>query len=147
MKIQTVKFPETPEATVDMIDEMRPLIQGGYEALGKGDSEKDLPSHALALFWWQNNADFIELLHDDGRRVGLLMCNFHFSEGLEIRTASVVTAYIEPKYRGKGYFKMMLNYLQTVYQARHIKYIDIMVAKDVGFHFGTHTHNLYRMEL
>lgn len=146
MKIQTVKFPTTPDETMEKVKEMRPLIDK-YFAEVEGEDSSELPNEMLVMGWHAANLDFIELLDGD-KRVGLMMNQLMFHELKQERFAKLMVAYIEPEYRGKGEFKRMVEYMKTVYQARNISYIDVVLNIDQPFTLqGKEVAKVIRMEL
>lgn len=146
MKIQTVKFPSTPEATMNKVKELRPLIDK-YFAEAEGEDSSELPNEMLVMGWHSANIDFIELLDGD-KRVGLIMNQLMFHELKQARFAKLMVAYIEPEYRGKGEFKRMVDYMKTVYQARNVSYIDVVVNTNQPFTLqGKEVAKVIRMEL
>ena len=69
MKVQTVKFPQTPEATLAEIHSLRGLLDKYHmEQFGTADV---IPSEMLAIMWHAAQIDFIEALNDADERVGL----------------------------------------------------------------------------
>lgn len=146
MKIQTVKFPATPDETMEKVKEMRPLIDK-YFAEVEGEDSSELPNEMLVMGWHAANLDFIELLDGD-KRVGLMMNQLMFHELKQERFAKLMVAYIEPEYRGKGEFKRMVEYMKTVYQARNLSYIDVVLNIDQPFTLqGKEVAKVIRMEL
>lgn len=146
MKIQTVKFPTTPDETMEKVKEMRPLIDK-YFAEVEGEDSSELPNEMLVMGWHAANLDFIELLDGD-KRVGLMMNQLMFHELKQERFAKLMVAYIEPEYRGKGEFKRMVEYMKTVYQARNLSYIDVVLNIDKPFTLqGKEVAKVIRMEL
>lgn len=146
MKIQTVKFPSTPEATMESVKEMRPFIDRYFTEV-EGQDSTDLPNEVLVMSWHGVALDFIEVLDGD-KRIGLIMNQFVFNELDKQRYAKLMIAYIEPEYRGQGIFKRMIDYMKTVYQARNIAYIDVVVSNDQPFTIqGKEVARIIRMEL
>lgn len=146
MKIQTVKFPSTPDETMEKVKELRILIDK-YFAEVEGEDSSALPNEMLVMGWHAANLDFIELLDGD-TRVGVIMNQLMFHELKQERFAKLMIAYIEPEYRGKGEFKRMVEYMKTVYQARNISYIDVVLNIDQPFTFqGKEVAKVIRMEL
>lgn len=146
MKIQTVKFPSTPDETMEKVKELRILIDK-YFAEVEGEDSSALPNEMLVMGWHAANLDFIELLDGD-TRVGVIMNQLMFHELKQERFAKLMLAYIEPEYRGKGEFKRMVEYMKTVYQARNISYIDVVLNIDQPFTFqGKEVAKVIRMEL
>lgn len=147
MKIQTVPFPKTPEEAVEVMKTMQTLLAKYYDETGDGGREKDLPPEALAVFWHSYSLDFVELLNDEKQRVGVVMLSVATSEAKQERYGQVAAAYIEPEYRGQGYFKQMMKYIATVSQARQFNRIEITVPNDRVFTMGKPVGTVYRMEL
>lgn len=147
MKIQTVPFPRTPEEAVATIREIQPLLEKFYHETGESGREQDLPAEALAVFWHSYSVDFVELLDDNKQRVGLIMLSIVSSEAKQERYGQVAVAYIEPEHRGNGHFKVMLDYIKTVSQARQFSKIEITVPKGNNFTLGEAVGTVYRMEL
>lgn len=146
MKIKTVTFPATPDATMEEVKSMRPFIDK-YFAEVEGQDSTSLPNEMLVMSWHAATLDFIELLDGD-KRVGLIMNQLVFNELTKQRYAKLMVAYIEPEYRGKGEFKRMVEYIKTVYQARHIAYIDFVVNTGSPFTLeGKEVARVIRMEL
>lgn len=146
MKIQTVKFPSTPDETMEKVKELRILIDK-YFAEVEGEDSSALPNEMLVMGWHAANLDFIELLDGD-TRVGVIMNQLMFHELKQERFAKLMLAYIEPEYRGKGEFKRMVEYMKTVYQARNISYIDVVLNIDQPFTLqGKEVAKVIRMEL
>lgn len=146
MKIQTVKFPSTPEETMEKVVEMRPFIDR-YFAEVEGEDSSELPNEVLVMSWHAASLDFIELLDGD-KRVGLMMNQLLFHDLKQQRYAKLMLAYIEPEYRGKGEFKRMVEYMKTVYQARSISFIDVVVNVNQPFTLkGEEVARVIRMEL
>lgn len=147
MKIQVIKFPETPDATLAKVNEFRHLIEAYFSEVGAGPAEK-LPSEMLVIMWHSRMADFIELLNDDNERVGLLMTNLYDNEVSGKRSGNILVAYVDPKYRGQGWFKKMLSHAKIIYQARDVDYLEITVRNsDRPFTLGVETSRVYRMDL
>lgn len=147
MRIQTVPFPKSPEAAVAVIKEIQPLLGKFYDETGDTGREQDLPAEALAVFWHSYSIDFVELLDDDKKRVGIIMLSVISSEAKQERYGQVAVAYIEPEHRGNGHFKVMMDYIKTVSQARQFTKIEITVPKGKPFTMGTEVGTVYRMEL
>ena len=147
MKIQTTPFPKTPEDAVEAIKQMQPLLANYYTEIGDEGREKDFPPEALAVFWHSYSVDFVELLNDSNKRVGLVMLSVVTSEAKHERTGQIAVAYIKPEYRGQGYFKQMIDYIKVVSQARQFSRIDITVSNERLFTLGTPISTVYRMEL
>lgn len=147
MKIQTVPFPKTPEDAVETMKAVQTLLAKYYDEIGDGGREKDLPPEALAVFWHSYSLDFVELLNDEKQRVGIVMLSVATSEATQDRYGQIAAAYIEPEYRGQGYFKQMLSYIATVSQARQFSRIEITVPNGQTFTMGKPVGTVYRMEL
>ena len=135
MKIQTVKFPSTPEETLEQVIKMRPFIDKSFAEM-------------LVMMWHSASLDFVELLNDEGERVGLAMNQLLFHEGKGERMVKLMTAYIDPEYRGKGEFKRMVDYMKVIYRARNFAYIDVVVLTGKPFTLaGEEVAKIIRMEL
>lgn len=147
MKIQTVPFTKTPEEAVEVMKVMQTLLAKYYDEIGDSGRENDLPPEALAVFWHSYSLDFVELLNDEKQRVGVVMLSVATSVAKQERYGQVAVAYIEPEYRGKGYFKQMMKYIATVSQARQFDRIEITVPNDRVFTMGKPVGTVYRMEL
>lgn len=147
MKIQTVKFPATPDETLEVVTQLRPFIDKSFAAIDGSDTTS-LPNEMLVMMWHSATLDFIELLNDEGTRVGLIMNQLIFHEGKGERFVKLMAAYIEPEYRGKGEFKRMVEYMKVVYQARNAAYIDVVVMTGQPFTLeGKEVAKVIRMEL
>lgn len=147
MKIQTVKFPSTPEETLEQVIKMRPFIDKSFAEMDGSDSTS-LPNEMLVMMWHSASLDFVELLNDEGERVGLAMNQLLFHEGKGERMVKVMTAYIDPEYRGKGEFKRMVDYMKVIYRARNFAYIDVVVLTGKPFTLaGEEVAKIIRMEL
>lgn len=147
MKIQTVPFPRTPDEAVAVIKEIQPLLRKFYEETGDTGRESDLPAEALAVFWHSYAVDFVELLDDNKQRVGIVMLSIVSSEAKQERYGQVAVAYIEPEHRGNGHFRVMMDYIKTVSQARQFSRIEITVPNGLPFTMGEAVGTVYRMEL
>lgn len=147
MKIQTVPFPRTPEAAVETIKSIQPLLAKYYAETGDVGREQDLPPEALAVFWHSYTVDFVELLNDAGERVGIVMLSILSSEAKQERFGQIAVAYIDPEYRGQGWFKKMMGYIKTVSQARQFNRLEITVPNGKNFTMGQAVSTVYRMEL
>lgn len=147
MKIQTVKFPATPDETLEVVTQLRPFIDKSF-AESDGSDSTSLPNEMLVMMWHAASLDFIELLDDNGKRVGVIMNQLIFHEGKGERFVKLMAAYIEPEYRGKGEFKRMVDYMKVVYQARNVDYIDVVVLTGQPFTLeGKEVAKVIRMEL
>ena len=145
MKVQTVKFPQTPEATLEEIHSLRGLLDKYHmEQFGTADV---LPSEMLAIMWHSAQIDFIEALNDADERVGLVMVSI-YSKVDGTRGANVMAAYVEEDYRSQGVFKQMLSLAKVVYRARNILTLDLTVPLQVDASwFGKEHTKTYRLEL
>lgn len=145
MKVQTVKFPQTPEATLAEIHSLRGLLDKYHmEQFGTADV---VPSEMLAIMWHSAQIDFIEALNDADERIGLVMVSI-YSKVDGTRGANIMAAYVEEDYRSQGVFKQMLNLAKVVYRARNILTLDLTVplAVDASW-FGEEHTKTYRLEL
>ena len=131
MIIQSIKFPDTPEEAVAVINELRPMLDAYFNEVDKRSSER-MQTEMLVMMWHSFMIDFIEVV-DHGERVGVLMFCVNDDTFLNMRGAMVLLAYTHPEYRGNGYFKAMLKHLRTISQARRFKYIDVPVNAEVEF--------------
>lgn len=145
MKVQTVKFPQTPEATLAEIHSLRGLLDKYHmEQFGTADV---IPSEMLAIMWHAAQIDFIEALNDADERVGLMLVSI-YSKVDDTRGANIMAAYVEEDYRSQGIFKQMLNLAKVVYRARNILTLDLTVPLQVDVSwFGKEHTKTYRLEL
>lgn len=147
MKVQAVKFPNTPDETLAKVKELRPLIDK-LLAEGEGGNPSALPDEMVVIMWHSAMLDFIELINDEGQRVGLLMLSLFHNEFKGKRVVSVLGGYVEPLYRKEGWFTKMFSLAKTVYQARGVDYIEMTVRDDqVPVKFGEKVATVYRTEL
>ncbi len=146
MKIQNVKFPDTPEATLDKVKELRPFIDRFYEETGEGNTA-DLAPEMLTILWHNGALDFIEAL-DGEKRVGLMMLSIYDNHVTQRRVASITTAYVEQSYRQQGIFNAMFNHAKVVCQARRINALETMVKNDgVPIKVGKPFAQVFRLEI
>lgn len=145
MKIQTVKFPATPEQAEQKIEELRPLLDAYYAETKGGNADK-FPTQMLVMMWHSFLIDFIEVLNDEGERVGLMMNSIVDDLVSEGRSALVLAFYLKEDYRGQGLFKRAMKYATTVYQARSFSHIDLPVKQKLDW-FGSEHALTYRKEL
>lgn len=145
MKVQTVKFPGTPEATLALVNEFRPFVDKYHKELF--NAEETIPSEMMVIMWHSAQLDFIEVLNDDEERVGLSMISI-YTKGDGTRGATMMAAYIEEPYRGQGMFKRIVELAKVVYRARSITTLDIPVKadKDLSW-FGQVYLKTFRSEL
>lgn len=146
MRIQTVKFPSTPELTLEKINEMRPLIDAYYKEVEGGDTSLQ-PGEMLAIMWHSGSLDFVEALEND-ERVGLMMIGVYRNEINGKSVASVMSLYVKPEYRKKGIATMMLDYLQKTLVARRIDCVEMIIRDGMTpIPFGKEVGKVYRQEL
>lgn len=146
MRIQTVKFPSTPEATLEKINEMRPLIDAYYQEINEGDTSSQ-PSEMLAIMWHSGGFDFIEAL-DGEERVALTMVSIYRNDITGKSVASVVVLYVKPEYRRKRIASMMLDHLQKTAVARRIDCVEMIIRDELTpIPFGKEVGKVYRQEL
>lgn len=146
MKIQTIKFPQTIEETENKINEVRPLLDKYFQEVYQMDSSH-LDTGVFVMLWHEYKVDFIELM-ENGERVGLCVLSIIPSDPSTNRGAILMAGYIEPEYRGKGYFKAAMNYISTVLQARSFDYFDIPVSPKVNLSWFSNPNLVtYRKEL
>lgn len=130
MTVKTVKFPQTPEETLDKVKELKYFIDAFYNEIGERRYEV-VPAEFYVQMWHSRVLDFIEILNENNERIGLLASRIVENDFNGSKGASVMVAYISPEYRGKGYFKEALRYAKVVYQAKHYDSFSITVPKDI----------------
>ena len=145
MKVQTVKFPQTPDATLEEINKLRPFIDKYHKE--RFDYDETMPSEMLAVMWHSAQLDFLEVVNDEGVRVGVAMVSI-YQKGDGTRGATLMAAYIDEEYRGQGMFRRMIELAKVIYRARNISTLDIPVDSkvDLGW-FGGEYLTTYRAEL
>lgn len=145
MKVQTVKFPQTPEATLEEVNKLRVFIDKYHQE--RFNYEQTMPSEMVAVMWHSAQVDFLEVLNDEEERVGVAMVSI-YPKGDGTRGATMMAAYIDEPYRGKGLFKQMIGLAKVVYRARNITTLDIPVDSDKDLDwFGNLYMKTYRSEL
>lgn len=145
MKVQTVKFPDTPEATLAVVNELRPFIDRYHKELF--NATETIPSEMMAIMWHSAQLDFIEVLNDDDERVGVAMVSL-YTKGDGSRGATIMAAYLNEEYRGKGLFKRIVELGKLVYRARNVTTLDIPVREEQDLSwFGDIYLKTYRAEL
>lgn len=147
MKIQSVKFPETPEATVEVIKELRPFIDRYFSKIGEGNTSA-LPAETLAILWHSAQVDFIELLDDEQNRVGLLMFYLYVNPITQKSMAMFFAGSAEQTLVEQGWVGKMFDFAQDVYRARRFSCIEITDRLDSEFfRRGKPVATVYRVEL
>lgn len=128
MIIGAVKFPSTPDDTVEKVNELKVLLDAYFKEIGEKDASH-LATEMLVMLWHSALIDFIEIT-DNGKRVGLVMLNLFRNPNTEKGIVTVSAFYILPEYRGRGLFTETLQYAKTIYQARQYDELEF-VSKDV----------------
>lgn len=146
MIVQTVRFPETPDATLEKIKELRPLLNKFYQELGKGDSEP-MTAEMLTIMWHSFMLDFVEALNDKGERVGLLAVNVIYNESTGKTTGSISVSYVEKEYRRQGIFKRMIDHAKATLIARRVESLEVTVPFNFDMDLGEVKTKTYLMEL
>lgn len=129
MIIGTVKFPSTPDETVEKVKELKPLLDGYFEEVGEGNSSH-LQTEMLVMFWHSAVIDFIEIVEGE-ERIGLMMLNLYNNPNTGKNTATISAFYIKPEHRGKGLFTEALKYAQTIFQARRYDELEF-ISRDLN---------------
>lgn len=146
MIVQTVKFPNSPDDAVEGFGRIRPLLDKFFTETNNGTSEI-LSTELAVILWHSYMLDFVELLNDDGERVGILASNIVDNTTTGKRTATIAFGYVEPEYRGKGWFSKMLEHAVSVFRARRVDYIDVVVNADQECKVGKLHSKIYRLEV
>ena len=145
MKVQTVKFPQTPEATLEEVNKLKVFIDK-YN-VERFNTAEMLPAEMIAVMGHSAQVDFIEALDDNDNRVGLMMVSI-YTKGDGTRGATVMVSYVEEEYRKQGLFRKMVDLARIIYRARNITVLDIPVFDDVDLsRFGEVHIKTYRSEL
>lgn len=145
MKVQTVKFPQTPEATLEEVKKLKVFIDK-YN-VERFNTAEMLPAEMIAVMWHSAQLDFIEALDDYDNRVGIMMVSI-YTKGDGTRGATVMVSYIDEENRKQGLFRKMVELARIIYRARNITVLDIPVFDDVDLSWFGEVHiKTYRSEL